>query len=128
LLFHEKRRCGPICPDTVQILHINSNHCITVFQLGCKNGDDSGNESEITVYDSIFSRLSNHAEILLAKLLQTKQRAFKVKIASVNKQAGTDDCGVFALAYCISIVYGQKLGIFIYNQTYFWWNVYKTRN
>ena len=96
LLFHEKRKHGPICPETVQILHVDGNHWITVSSSGCKNGDDNGNELDITVYDSIYFRLSKHTEILLAKLLQTKQRAFTVKISSVNKQAGTDDCGVFA--------------------------------
>jgi len=64
LLFHEKRKHSLICPETVQILHINGNHWITVSQLGCKNGDDSGNDSEITVHNSIFFCLSKHAEIL----------------------------------------------------------------
>ena len=76
LLFHEKRKRGPIYPETVQILHVDDNHWIT--SLGCKNGDDSGNKLDITVYDSIYFRLSKHTEILLAKLLQTKQRAFTV--------------------------------------------------
>ena len=97
MLFHEKRKRGPICPKTVQILHVDGNHWITVSSLGNNNRDDStsGNESDITVYDSIYFRLSKHTEILLAKLLQTKQRYFTVKISSVNKQAGIDDCGVF---------------------------------
>ena len=38
LLFHEKRKCGPIFPETVQILHVDGNHWITVYSLGCKNG------------------------------------------------------------------------------------------
>ena len=117
MLFHEKRKRGPIYPETVQILHVDGNHWITVSSLGCKNGDDSGNELDITVYDSIYFRLSKHTEILLAKLLQTKQRAFTVKISNVNKQAGTDDCGVFAVAYCTSLVYGQNPSMFVYNQT-----------
>lgn len=119
LLFHEKRKRGPICPETVQILHVDGNHWITVSSLGHKNRDDStsGNESDITVYDSIYFRLSKHTEILLAKLLQTKQRSFTVKISSVNKQAGIDDCGVFAVAYCTSLVYGQNPSTFVYNQT-----------
>ena len=52
------------------------------------------NEMDITAYDSIYFHRSKHTEILLAKLLQTKQRAFTVNLSSVNKQAGTDDCGV----------------------------------
>lgn len=31
LLFHEKRKCGQICPETVQILHVDGNHWISVF-------------------------------------------------------------------------------------------------
>ena len=88
-----------------------------VSSLGHKNGDDAGNESDITVYDSINFHLSKHTEILLAKLLQTKQKSFTVKMSSVNKQAGTDDCGVFAVAYCTSLVYGQNPSMFVYNQT-----------
>ena len=69
------------------------------------------------MYHSIYFRLSKHTEILLAKLLQTKQRAFTVNMSSVNKQAGTDDCGVFAVAYCTSLVHGQNPTMFVYNQT-----------
>ena len=48
-------------------------------------GDDSGNESDITVYGSIHFCISKHTEVILAKLLQTKQKVFTVKISSVNK-------------------------------------------
>ena len=60
LLFHEDKKCGPICPETVQILHVDGNHWITVYFLGCKNGDESGNELDITVYDSIHFCKSKH--------------------------------------------------------------------
>ena len=117
LLLHEKRKRGPICPETVQILHVDGNRWITASSLGCKNGDDSGNNSDITIYDSMHFRISKHTEVILAKLLQTKQKDFTVKISNVDKQAGTDDRGVLTVAYCTSLVYGQNLSMFVYNQS-----------
>ena len=38
------------------------------------------------------------------------------KIASTNKQAGTDDCKVFAAAYSTSLVYGHDPSCYIYDQ------------
>ena len=36
--------------------------------------------------------------------IKTSKKSLKIKIASVNKQAGFDDCGVFAAAYCTALV------------------------
>ena len=88
----------------MQIFHVDGNHWITVSSLGHKNRVDStsGNESDITEYDSIYFCLSKHTEIPLVKLLKTNRssaQSFTVMISRVNKLTGIDDCSVFAVAY-----------------------------
>ena len=34
-----------------------------------------------------------------------------------NKQAGFDDCGVFAAAYCTALSHGQNPSSYVYNQS-----------
>lgn len=46
----------------------------------------------------------------LTKLFcQTKKKAFTVKCEQ------SDDCGVFAVAYCTSLAYGQNPSLFVYD-------------
>ena len=62
------------------------------------------------VYDSLNSRVSQGTEIHLAK------KSIKIKIASVNKQAGFDDCGICAAAYCTALENGQDPSTLVYDQ------------
>ena len=52
------------------------------------------------MYDSLHFTLSKNMEELLAKLMQTPGSQLMVKFGNTNKQAGFDDCGLFAAAYC----------------------------
>ena len=49
--------------------------------------------------------------------IKTSKKSLKIKIASVNKQAGFDDCGVFAAAYCTALVKfnGQDPSTLVYD-------------
>ena len=48
--------------------------------------------------------------------IKTFKKTLKKKIASVNKQAGFDDCEVFAAAYCTALVNGQDPLTLVYDQ------------
>ena len=87
-------------PGSLQILHVHGNHWITVST--CGNGHD------IVVYDSKYHFLDTATETLLAKLMLTQCDIIKVHIASVNKQSGDSDCGIFSAAYCTSLAYEQN--------------------
>ena len=55
--------------------------------------------------------------MLLATLLKTNNKCLVVKFATTNKQAGSNDCGLFAAAYCTSLAHGQNPSAFVYNQS-----------
>ena len=55
--------------------------------------------------------------MLLASLLKTNKKCLVVKLANTHKQAGSDDCGLFAAAYCTSLAYGQNPSAFVYDQS-----------
>lgn len=61
---------------------------------------------DIAVYDSKYFVLSKTTKVLLAKLVCTDSKSMSVNMCNVNKQAGTNDCALFAAAYCTSIAHG----------------------
>ena len=50
------------------------------------------------------------------QLVCTQRKSFTACIATVNKQAGYNDCGLFAAAYCTTLAYGQNPSAFVYDQ------------
>ena len=96
---------------SVQILHVNGNHWITVSTLMSTESDD-----DVIVYDSLNSCVSHGTKMQLANVIKTSKKSLKIKIASVNKQVGFDDCGVFAAAYCTALVNGQDPSTLVYDQ------------
>ena len=97
-----------ILPGSVQVLHVNANCWITVSTL------DSS--VDVTIYDSLHFILSEDAKAQLAKLLKLQKKIITVKFSSTNKQAGTDDGGVFTAAYSTSLVYGHDPSCYVYDQ------------
>ena len=91
---------------SLQILLINHNHWIVASSI----------DTDITLYDSKYSFLHKHTELLLSQLAFTKKRYFTVSIGNVNKQAGDNDCGLIAAAYITSIAHGQDPSSVVYNQ------------
>ena len=96
---------------SVQILHVNDNHWITISTLM-----STGNDNDVIVYDSLNSPVSHGTKMQLANLIKTSKKSLKIKIANVNIQAGIDDCGVFAAAYSTALVNGQDPSTFVYDQ------------
>jgi len=66
-----------LLPGSVQVLHVNGNHWLTVSTL------DSG--VDVTIYDSLHCTLSEDTKAQLAKLLKSPKKAITVKFASTNK-------------------------------------------
>ena len=90
-------------------MHVNGNHWLTVSILN--------SSADVTIYDSLHFTLSEDTiyKAQLAKLLKSQKKAITVKFASTNKQAGTDDSGVFAVAYSTSLVYGHDPSCYVYD-------------
>jgi len=53
----------------------------------------------------------------IPNLIKTSKK--NLKIDSVNKQAGFNDCGVFAAAFCIALVNGQDPSTLVYDRAVF---------
>ena len=98
-----------IPPGSLQILLVNSNHWITVSTIKADGTD-------ITVYDSKYSHLHCDTKRLLSQLVHTCKKSFTVRMANVNKQAGDNDCGLFAAAYCTSLAHGCNPSACVYEQ------------
>ena len=101
-----------IISESIQVLHVNGNHWVTVSTL-----DSSNSNFDVTLYDSLHFSLSQDTKRLLASLLKTNKKCLVVKLANTHKQAGSDDCGLFAAAYCTSLAYGQNPSAFVYDQS-----------
>ncbi len=65
-------------PQTIQILHVNGNHWITVSTATCG--------TDIAVYDSMHSSLSKRTQQLLAKLVHTDSEQVTVNMCNVCQQ------------------------------------------
>ena len=101
-----------ISAGSIQILHVNNNHWITLSTLQSPNYD-----YDVMVFDSLNSHLSAGVKMQLSKLIKTSNKSLQIKIANVNKQANYDDCGVFAAAYCTALANGQNPSSFVYDQS-----------
>ena len=86
--------------ESLQIVHVNNNHWIVASTVNCHKAD-------ISIYDSFNSPVNKETQSILACLLKTKNDSFRIQIAKVNRQSGSNDCGVFAAAYCTSLAFGQ---------------------
>ena len=64
LVLHEG---NTIAPSSVQVLHINGNHWITISTIDTITAP----QYDVTVSDSVNFTLSKSAQVLIAKLLKT---------------------------------------------------------
>ena len=54
---------------------------------------------------------------MLSQLIHTDKPSFNVKIASVSKQSGSADCGLYAIAYITSIAFGLNPTLCVFEQS-----------
>jgi len=77
--------------NTIQIIHCTRRkHWIMVSTKGCP-------ADEINVYDTIFDKLGYKTRDIIKRMFSVKTCS-KINIMPVQKQNGSKDCGVFAIA------------------------------
>ena len=103
----ENTTLGPIFNFSIQkgefaqILYTGSHHWILVSNIGYSN------QSEIRLYDSLFrGRIPIFVKKQIASLLHVESRSFKIIVPRVQRQNNYDDCGVFAIAFLVSLLHG----------------------
>ena len=87
--------------EFLQILHTSKHHWVLVSNIGCK-------PSTINLYDSLFNgRMTSHVKKQIASLLMEKGPTIAVNIQPVHQQPNVVDCGVFAIAFLVAILFKQ---------------------
>ena len=86
------------------------NHWIAISTVGCK-------PSSIKIYDSLLAGgVSRHTQKLIADLMQCKSKAITIEYVDVQEQKGSNDCGLFAIAFVTSICNGVDPVSQLYDQ------------
>ena len=71
-----KATCKPLSLGSLQILHVNGDHWITVTTCDCDGAD-------IIVFDSKYVSLTKSAMTLLTKLIKSKNKMFTAQITNM---------------------------------------------
>ena len=90
------RSIPSVASNFLQIIHTRGNHRILASTICCQPG-------EVKVFDSLYTSV-NEATMKLLSTLFGKDA--KVILETVQKQQGSSDCGVFAIAICTSLAHG----------------------
>ena len=69
-----------ISNGSVQILHVDGNHWITISTIQCSEHDF---DADVVVYDSLNPNLSHATKMHLAKLIKTTRKELIIKIAYI---------------------------------------------
>ena len=86
--------------DFVQIILVRSNHWITISNISC-------DKNEVAVYDSKpTAYLSPDTKEKIASIICSDQTQFSITIKQVQRQNGSQDCGLFAIAFAHAICCG----------------------
>ena len=95
--------CGQfeiIVGDFVQILHVNGNHWVCVSSINCQPG-------YVNILDSLSTGIiSEELEKLIRSILGPHYQGVNTLV--VQQQRNSCDCGLFALAFATSLVFGQN--------------------
>ena len=87
----------------LQIIHcLSRHHWIVATTIG--NNGDAGN---ILVYDSIFNKVDGETREIICNVFRLLP-VTNVKVVKAQKQMGTKDCGLFAIAYATALAFGQN--------------------
>ena len=87
--------------EFVQIIHVQGNHWVTLSNIGCP-------PATVNVYDSIRNTdLTSHAKAQVSAILFCRDPHISLQFQHVQEQHGSNDCGVFALAFATSLCFGE---------------------
>lgn len=95
----------------VQVINVSRNHWVCAANIGCP-------ENIVNVYDSIpaYSIDSPSLKRQLAAILRTQAPSFEVNFINVQRQIGSSDCGLFAIANAVSLCLGNDPHMLRYDQ------------
>ena len=107
--------CGNFTIETgefIQIIHGGSNHWLTISTIGTKH-------PEVLLYDSLHTNVAEDVKMQISSILCTKEKSIILKFVNIVKQAGVNDCGLFAIAYATALCLGKSPGKYRFKQELF---------
>ena len=88
--------------EFVQVLNTAGSHWITVSNIGCKPGT-------VSIYDSLPNvNIPSRTKEQIASLLCAQENTITLQLQHVQQQHGSADCGLFAIAFAVSLCCGQN--------------------
>ena len=108
-LLAENLSMEPQASEFIQVLNVNNGHWLTVSNIGCTS-------SSIKVYDSLGGRLPRTTKKVIADILQCQKRSITIIYEDVQQQAGSNDCGCYAIAYATTLSHGEDPAKMQYRQ------------
>ena len=99
-----------IQPDEfIQVLNNGRGHWLTISTIGVSH-------PTVCVYDSLYSSVNTIVAGQIASLINTTESEISLHFIDVPVQAGTCDCGLFAIAFATALATGMHPGEFQFNQ------------
>ena len=86
--------------EFIQILNVHNSHWITASNIGCPPGT-------VRVYDSLGIARDGKLAYQLAWLLFYKGPEICIEHINIQRQAGSNDCGLFSAAIATALCYKQ---------------------
>ena len=83
--------------DFIQIFFVNTSHWICV----------SRENNSIKLYDSMNKKTSKHAVNVIARYIASKYSSIKIEVMNVQQQNNSYDCGIYALAFATTLLFGK---------------------
>jgi hypothetical protein len=112
----ENTTLGPVFNFSVhrgafsQILHTGAHHWVLVSNIGCEH-------ASINLYDSLYNgRVSSSIKKQISSLLFEDSSSITINIPYVHYQPNYVDCGVFAIAFLVSLLFNQDPATLTYNE------------
>ena len=97
--------------NTIQIVHCNKRkHWVTVTTKWCQR-------NKVSVYDTLFDKLDFETKGVIKKMFALK-KAGDINMVPVQKQQGSKDCGVFAIAIMASLAFDENPSCVTYRQNH----------
>ena len=102
LLLYEFQQYNSTTENMIQIINVNQNHWVCLSTINASAG-------VIDVFDSMpsLSRTSMSLQYQAAAILKTAEKEFTLRFIDVQRQNGTDDCALFALAFAVALCNGR---------------------
>lgn len=89
--------------NNIQIVHYSTkHHWITATTMNCKLG-------EVKVYDSLFTYCDKETVKVIHDMYQDTTEKLTITVCHSQKQRGGKDCGLFAITFAVSLVFGLTL-------------------